>query len=92
MSEDTEMEHIMIGSEIAAEAEEMSLKIKEVKVSYNMRFYNNTACGDEQLIGELNWTTGELVFTGKAQESAKVFFDYLKPYVDEYIKHKGKTE
>ncbi len=36
-------------------------------------------------IGRMSWMTGELVFEGKADESAKIFFEFLKPYVDSYI-------
>jgi hypothetical protein len=44
-------------------------------------------------VGTLTWETGELVFAGKADESAKMFFnEFLKPMVDSYIKEqlKGK--
>lgn len=41
----------------------------------------------------LSWETGELVFDGEnIHESAKVFFEFLKPYVDEYIAYElGRT-
>jgi hypothetical protein len=35
--------------------------------------------------GKLCWGTGEMVFTGNAEKSAKVFFYYLKSYVDSYM-------
>jgi len=37
-------------------------------------------------LGRLEWKTGKLIFTGDAEESAKVFFnEFLKPMVDQYI-------
>lgn len=36
-------------------------------------------------IGYLSWEDGQLSFSGDAEESAKAFFQFLKPYVDEYI-------
>ena len=45
---------------------------------------------EEREIGRLSWETGELVFTGDADESAKIFFDHLKGYVDGYIDSKKK--
>lgn len=29
-------------------------------------------------IGELDWSSGKFVFFGNAEESAKIFFDYLE--------------
>ena len=45
---------------------------------------------NDKEIGLLNWDTGKLAFHGDAKKSAKIFFDFLKPYVDEYIK--GQNE
>lgn len=36
---------------------------------------------------KLDWSTGKLEFSGDLDESAKVFFEFLKPMIDEYIKH-----
>jgi hypothetical protein len=36
-------------------------------------------------IGKLSWNNGYMEFEGEAAESAKVFFDFLKPYIDNYI-------
>lgn len=36
-------------------------------------------------IGYLSWESGQLSFNGNIEESAKVFFEFLKSYVDEYI-------
>lgn len=33
--------------------------------------------GDHGEVGRLDWSSGQLVFTGKADESARVFFDHV---------------
>ena len=60
-------------------------EIKVVEPNYNITFWE-----DRQKIGELEWNSGELKFTGKIEESAKKFFDFLKPFVDQYIQEKIK--
>lgn len=62
---------------------EDKIGISQANVKYNMTFHKK----DEQ-IGELNWSSGELKFKGNIEKSAKVFFDFLKPLVDNYIKGK----
>ena len=32
---------------------------------------------DGEVIGRLDWNTGNFIFTGNVEESAKIFFDYL---------------
>ena len=58
---------------------EMAL-FENITPACNMTFNN----GKE--VGQLYWTDGELKFEGNMDESAKLFFEFLKPYVDEYIK------
>ena len=58
-----------------------NLSIANLQPSYTMTFHD-----DKGEIGGFDWGDGELKFTGKAEESAKVFFDFLKPYVDIYIR------
>jgi hypothetical protein len=41
--------------------------------------------GNGNEVGELSWDSGTLEFEGSAEESAKIFFDWLKHYVDMYI-------
>jgi hypothetical protein len=41
-------------------------------------------------VGIVDWTTGKLIFSGDADESAKIFFDFLKNYVDAYIDEEFK--
>ena len=40
---------------------------------------------DGEMIGSLDWSSGKFVFTGDIEESAKQFFEHIKPSVDEYI-------
>ena len=44
----------------------------EIKPNYNMSFHN----GDKQ-VGALDFNGPEMTFTGDADESAKVFFDFI---------------
>jgi hypothetical protein len=44
-------------------------------------------------VGRLEWTKEGITFTGKADESAKIFFnDFLKMYFDNYIKELIKED
>lgn len=43
----------------------------------------------ESEIGNLSWPDGSFKFEGKAEESAVVFFNFLKPLVDNYIEEKS---
>jgi len=57
--------------------------------SYAISFHNEAPME----IGRLSFASGTLVFEGKADESAKVFFEqFLKPMVDEYIRRECKAE
>lgn len=50
--------------------------------TYSMMFWDEKG----NKIGTLDWSTGEMRFTGNISESAKIFFGFLKPYIDDYIK------
>ena len=45
----------------------------DTKPNHNMTFHNQ----DGKQVGELNFNGPEMVFTGDADESAKVFFDFI---------------
>lgn len=49
-----------------------AIKIMEMKPNYNMTFHNS----DKQ-VGALDFNGPEMTFTGDADESAKVFFDWI---------------
>ena len=57
-------------------------EVRDVKTSSNFVFLNDNA-SDE--IGRLSWEDGTFKFKGNAEESAKVFFDYVIEYMKEYI-------
>jgi len=59
----------------------MNETISDLKLSYNMTFSKG---GQE--IGRLDWNYGVMKFNGNAEESARVFFEWLKPYMDDYLK------
>jgi len=42
---------------------------------------------DNTEVGRLDWGTGKLEFSGELESSARQFFEFLKPYVDNYIEH-----
>uniref|UniRef100_A0A6M3KAA0 Uncharacterized protein n=1 Tax=viral metagenome TaxID=1070528 RepID=A0A6M3KAA0_9ZZZZ len=65
------------------------LHITNITPSYSMTFSK-----DGKEAGKLEWDEGVFKFTGEVQESAKVFFDFLKPLVDDYIRSKigGNSE
>lgn len=63
----------------------------EIVASYpqtcNVTFHDG-----EGEIGRLDWTDGEMVFSGDLTESAQVFFSVLKSMVDAYIDQQIKGE
>jgi len=50
--------------------------------------YNVTFHLENKEIGKLDWNDGVFKFSGKAEKSAKVFFDWVKDHVDKYIEQK----
>jgi len=63
------------------------LKIMNFKPDYNMIFSN-----DDGEVGKMDWNDGTFKFSGDADESAKVFLGFLKPYLDEYVANKLKDD
>ena len=59
-------------------------EFNSINPAYNMTFYN-----EEKMIGKLDWSDGVLKFTGDAEESAKLLFEFLKPAMDQYMKGVG---
>lgn len=47
--------------------------------------FNNTETGNE--VGTLTWNEDEFKFKGNADESAKIFINYLKQYANEYFEY-----
>ncbi len=54
--------------------------IKEIKPTYNL-----VLCNQQGEVGRLDWGDGTLRFVGTADEAARTLFDFLKPFIDEYI-------
>jgi len=57
------------------------VEFKTPKPVFNMAFHN-----EEKTVGTLDWSDGVLKFTGDIEESAKLFFEFLKPLMDHYLK------
>ena len=54
------------------------LQIADFKPNYNISFHNNRDTGGfGTMVGKLDFNGPELVFTGDAAESAKVFIDWI---------------
>lgn len=53
-------------------AQTATLSISDIKPNYNMTFHK-----DGKQIGALDWNGPQMMFTGDAEESAKVFFDWV---------------
>ena len=54
------------------------LSIGNVKPNYNLTFHNNRDTGGTgTMVGTLDFNGPELKFTGDAEESAKVFIDWI---------------
>lgn len=54
------------------------LGIGDIKPNYNITFHNNRDTGGfGTMVGKLDFNGPELVFTGDAAESAKVFIDWI---------------
>ncbi|MBC8179978.1 hypothetical protein H8E88_02530 [candidate division KSB1 bacterium] len=49
-------------------------------------FFNGT-----ETVGKLSFAGPKMIFTGNADESAKIFFDFLKKYIDPYIEQGMKN-
>ena len=57
-----------------------------VRPDYHMSFHKDGG----KAIGRLDWNDGVMKFTGNAEESAKIFFDFLKPMMDSYMERTPK--
>jgi hypothetical protein len=50
-----------------------NISVSNLKPNYNISFHNHAG----EKIGTLDFNTDKLVFTGDAEESAKVFIDFI---------------
>lgn len=58
-----------------------NIHIRDMKPEHNIVFIDN-----DNEVGCLNWDTGKLEFKGNMDESAKIFFNFLKGYIDNYLR------
>ena len=63
------------------------LAIRDMKPNYNISFHNN---GKE--VGKLDFNGSALVFTGEAEESAKVFVDWIARSFASRLEEERKAE
>jgi hypothetical protein len=63
------------------------LAIRDLKPNYNISFHNN---GKE--VGKLDFNGSALVFTGEAEESAKVFVDWIARRFASRLEEESKAE
>jgi len=57
------------------------LAVSSITPNHMFHFHNG-----ENTVGTLNFNGAELVFNGNADESAKVFFDFVAKYFDQRLK------
>lgn len=60
---------------------DIPIELLRITPSYSLIFMSDAP----EEIGRLGWEDGQLSFSGNIEESAEMFFQFLKPYVDEYI-------
>lgn len=48
------------------------LKIREINPNYNITFYK-----DNRILGKMDFNGPKMIFTGEAEESAKIFMDQI---------------
>jgi hypothetical protein len=53
------------------------ISVFNIKPNYNITFQNNSEGGTGKEVGKLDFNGPSLVFTGNAEESAKVFIDWI---------------
>jgi hypothetical protein len=64
------------------------LAIRDFKPNHNVTFHNQ----DGKQVGELNFNGPEMVFTGDADESAKIFFDLIAGWFKERLDQERADE
>jgi len=72
---------------------DMHLSIGNIKPDYNISFHNNRDTGGlGKMVGKLDFNGPELVFTGDAAESAKVFMDCIATAFKGRLEEERKSE
>jgi hypothetical protein len=68
------------------------LYLGQIKANYNITFSNNGEGGTGKEVGKLDFNGPALVFTGDAEESAKVFFDWIAQSFAGRLEEERKAE
>lgn len=61
-----------------------SIEIAKILPSHKFVFVKEID-GAQKEIGYISWESGQLSFDGDFEKSARILFQFLKPYIDEYI-------
>jgi len=65
---------------------------RDIKPNYNISFHNNSEGGTGKEVGKLDFNGPALVFTGDAEESAKVFIDWVARCFHGRLEEERKAE
>ena len=68
------------------------LQVANFKPNYNLTFHNNHEGGTGKQVGKLDFNGPELVFEGDADESAKVFIDWIANAFHGRLEQERKSE
>lgn len=80
-------------SKLAVPADMLPVSFATIKPNYNISFHNNLETGGVgKLVGKLDFNGPELVFTGDAAESAKVFVDWVANAFEGRLKEERTKE
>ena len=71
---------------------EGQLQIAKFKTNYNLTFHNNHEGGTGKQVGKFDFNGPELVFEGDAEESAKVFVDWVANTFHGRLEEERKSE
>jgi hypothetical protein len=65
-----------------------NISVADFKPNYNISFQNHAG----EKVGTLDFNTGKLVFTGNAEESAKVFIDFIAKSFAKRLEEERRAE
>jgi hypothetical protein len=65
-----------------------NISVADFKPNYNISFQNHAG----EKVGTLDFNTDKLVFTGDAEESAKVFIDFIAKYFANRLEEERRAE
>ena len=89
----SEFDFVDVDDTIVVHGDELLFTVEDEPVlsfDYSQPACTSISFGDN--IGELTWENGHLEFEGDIEQSAQIFFEWLKPLVAEYIYYKLEKE